>query len=169
MRYASPIIQFQRTLTCDHEMNGHTYRKGEKVVLFYLSANRDEEVFAEPDRFDIARKPEPSRRIRGAWARTCASAHTWPAARLTAMFRELFTRVPGIRASGEPDFCCPTSTTASNACRTTPRPYARPVTSVTGYRVSLRHPVHSGRLGDPAAFAAVTDQGRRCAPYTSTA
>src|SRR3569833_658625 len=57
VRYVSPIFQFQRTLTCDHEMNGHLYREGEKVVLFYLSANRDARVFDEPDRFDITRLP----------------------------------------------------------------------------------------------------------------
>ena len=79
VRYVSPIIQFRRTLTCDYEMNGHLYREGEKVVLFYLSANRDEEVFAEPDRFDITASRTP---MSGsvAPARTSAWGRTWPAA-----------------------------------------------------------------------------------------
>ncbi len=102
VRHASPIIQFQRTLTCDYEMNGTTYRRGDKVVLFYLSANRDAEVFADPDRFDITRKPNPHVGFGGPGPHLCLGAHL-ARRELTAMFRELFTRVPGIRASGEPE------------------------------------------------------------------
>lgn len=102
VRYVSPIIQFQRTLTRDHEMNGHTYRKGEKVVLFYPSANRDEEVFDEPDRFDITRDPNPHVGFGGPGPHLCLGAHL-ARRELTAMFRELYTRVPTIRAAGEPD------------------------------------------------------------------
>lgn len=103
VRYVSPIIQFQRTLTRDHEMNGHTYRKGDKVVLFYVSANRDEEVFAEPDRFDITRSPNPHVGFGGPGPHLCLGAQL-ARRELSAMFRELFTRVPGIRASGEPEY-----------------------------------------------------------------
>jgi cytochrome P450 len=103
VRHASPIMQFQRTLTCDHEMNGHTYHKGEKVVLFYLSANRDEEVFAEPNRFDIARKPNPHVGFGGPGPHLCLGTHL-ARRELTAMFRELFTRAPGLRAAGAPEY-----------------------------------------------------------------
>jgi cytochrome P450 len=103
VRYVSPIIQFQRTLTRDYEMNGHTYRKGDKVVLFYVSANRDEEVFAEPDRFDITRSPNPHVGFGGPGPHLCLGAQL-ARRELSAMFRELFTRVPGIRASGEPEY-----------------------------------------------------------------
>lgn len=103
VRYASPIIQFRRTLTCDYEMNGHTYRKGDNVVLFYLSANRDEEVFAEPDRFDITRTPNPHVGFGGPGPHLCLGANL-ARRELTAMFRELFTRAPGIRASAEPEY-----------------------------------------------------------------
>ncbi len=102
VRYVTPIIQFQRTLTCDHEMNGHMYREGEKVVLFYLSANRDEDVFPDPDRFDITRKPNPHVGFGGPGPHLCLGAHL-ARRELTAMFRELFTRVPDIRATGDPD------------------------------------------------------------------
>ncbi len=101
VRYVTPIIQFQRTLTCDHEMNGHMYREGEKVVLFYLSANRDAEVFSDPDRFDITRKPNPHVGFGGPGPHLCLGAHL-ARRELTAMFRELFTRAPGIRATGDP-------------------------------------------------------------------
>lgn len=59
IRYASPIIQFRRTLSRDHVLHGHPLRAGEDVVLFYASANRDEAVFADPDTFDITRSPNP--------------------------------------------------------------------------------------------------------------
>jgi cytochrome P450 len=102
VRYASPIIKFQRTLTCDHEMNGRPYRKGDKVVLFYLSANRDDEVFADPDAFDITRTPNPHVGFGGPGPHLCLGAHL-ARRELTAVFRELFGRVPGIRAVGEPE------------------------------------------------------------------
>jgi len=102
VRYVSPIMQFQRTLTCDYEMNGNTYRKGDKVVLFYLSANRDEEVFADPDRFDITRTPNPHVGFGGPGPHLCLGAHL-ARRELTAMFRELFTRAPDIRADGPPE------------------------------------------------------------------
>ncbi|GAA4636006.1 cytochrome P450 [Actinoallomurus vinaceus] len=102
VRYVSPIIQFRRTLTCDYEMNGQSYRKGDKVVLFYLSANRDEDVFVDPDVFDIRRDPNPHVGFGGPGPHLCLGANL-ARRELTAMFRELFARVPGIRATGEPE------------------------------------------------------------------
>lgn len=102
VRYVSPIMQFRRTLTRDYEMNGHTYHRGDKVVLFYLSANRDEAVFAEPDRFDVTRSPNPHVGFGGPGPHLCLGAHL-ARRELAAMFRELFTRVPGLRATGEPE------------------------------------------------------------------
>ena len=64
VRYSSPVMFMRRTLTRDYGMNGQAYRKDDKVVLFYYSANRDEAVFADPERFDITRVAEPARRIR---------------------------------------------------------------------------------------------------------
>jgi cytochrome P450 len=57
VRYVSPVIWMRRTLTQDTVMNGNGYAKGDKVLLFYQAANRDESVFADPDRFDITRSP----------------------------------------------------------------------------------------------------------------
>src|SRR6185312_6637812 len=59
VRYSSPVIFMRRTLTRDYTMNGQDYRQDDKVVLFYYAANRDETVFADPDRFDITRWPNP--------------------------------------------------------------------------------------------------------------
>ncbi|GAA0911484.1 cytochrome P450 [Nonomuraea longicatena] len=103
VRYATPVIQFRRTLTRDHEMNGVPYRKGDKVLLFYNSANRDEAVFADPDVFDIGRDPNPHVGFGGPGPHYCLGAHL-ARREMSVMFRELFTRLPGVRSVGEPDF-----------------------------------------------------------------
>lgn len=57
LRFEPPVIQFRRTATQDTELGGRTIREGDKVVVFFPSANRDEAVFPDPDRFDIERTP----------------------------------------------------------------------------------------------------------------
>ncbi len=101
VRYSSPVIFMRRTLTRDYAMNGQAYRKDDKVVLFYYSANRDETVFADPERFDITRWPNPHVGFGGAGPHLCLGAHL-ARRELTVGLRELFTRVPDITA-GEPD------------------------------------------------------------------
>jgi cytochrome P450 len=59
LRFESPVIQFRRTATTTTELGGKTIAEGNRVVVFFPSANRDESVFAEPDRFDITRSPNP--------------------------------------------------------------------------------------------------------------
>jgi cytochrome P450 len=103
VRHATPVIQFRRTLTRDHEMNGNEYRRGDKVLLFYNSANRDETVFDRPDDFDITRDPNPHVGFGGPGPHYCLGAHL-ARREMTVMFRELFTRLPGIRVTGEPSF-----------------------------------------------------------------
>jgi cytochrome P450 len=103
VRYVSPVIWMRRTLTRDTVMNGHAYREGDKVVLFYQSANRDETVFADPDRFDITRSPNPHVGFGSAGPHFCLGAHL-ARREISAMLRELLTRVPDIRAAGEPDY-----------------------------------------------------------------
>jgi cytochrome P450 len=102
LRMATPVIQFRRTLTRDHTMNGHDYKQGDKVLLFYNSANRDEEVFTDPDTFDITRSPNPHVAFGGPGPHFCLGANL-ARREITVMFRELFTRVPDIRADGPPD------------------------------------------------------------------
>nr|WP_194737138.1 cytochrome P450 [Actinomadura sp. RB99] len=102
VRMATPVIQFRRTLTRDHEMNGHEYKAGDKVLLFYNSANRDETVFENPDAFDITRSPNPHVGFGGPGPHFCLGANL-ARREITVMYRELFTRVPRIRATGEPD------------------------------------------------------------------
>ncbi|MFI6507956.1 cytochrome P450 [Streptosporangium sp. NPDC050855] len=102
VRHSTPVIQFRRTLTRDHEMGGQRYRRGDKVLLFYNSANRDEAVFTDPDVFDVTRRPNPHLGFGGPGPHYCLGAHL-ARREITVMFRELFTRLPGIRSTGEPD------------------------------------------------------------------
>jgi len=59
VRWTSPVIQFARTATVDYELRGQTIKAGQSLGLFYPSANRDEEVFDAPFKFDITREPNP--------------------------------------------------------------------------------------------------------------
>jgi methyl-branched lipid omega-hydroxylase len=102
VRLASPVAWMRRSLTRDHEMNGHLYRKGDKVLLYYWAANRDEAVFSDPYRFDIRRVEGPHLGFGGPGPHFCLGAHL-ARREITVMFRELFTRIPEIRSVGEPD------------------------------------------------------------------
>ena len=101
VRYSSPVMFMRRTLTRDYVMNGQAYREDDKVALFYYSANRDEAVFADPERFDITRSPNPHVGFGGAGPHYCLGAHL-ARRELTVGLRELLTRVPDITA-GQPD------------------------------------------------------------------
>jgi cytochrome P450 len=75
LRFVPPVVQFRRTLTRDAELGGQKLREGEKLVMFYPAANRDEAVFAEPDRFDIRRAPNPHLAFGGGGAHYCLGAN----------------------------------------------------------------------------------------------
>ncbi|MFC3818583.1 cytochrome P450 [Planomonospora venezuelensis] len=102
VRLASPVAWMRRTVTRDHEMNGTHYREGDKVLLYYWAANRDEDVFADPYRFDILRTDGPHVGFGGPGPHFCLGAHL-ARREITVMFRELFTRLPQLRSVGEPD------------------------------------------------------------------
>jgi cytochrome P450 len=102
VRYSSPVIFMRRTLTRDYTMNGQDYHEGDKAVLFYYSANRDEAVFPDPERFDITRSPNPHVGFGAPGPHFCLGAHL-ARRELTVMLRELLTRVPDITTAGEPD------------------------------------------------------------------
>ena len=102
VRYAAPVIFMRRTLTRDYTMGGHHYAAGDKAVLFYWAANRDDSVFRDPARFDITRQPNPHVGFGGPGPHFCLGAHL-ARREITVMLRELLRAVPGIRASAEPD------------------------------------------------------------------
>jgi cytochrome P450 len=74
LRWCSPVMQFRRTATRDTELRGQRILKGQKVVMLYPSANRDAEVFAEPERFDVRRAPNPHVAFGGGGAHFCLGA-----------------------------------------------------------------------------------------------
>ena len=99
MRYSSPVIFMRRTVTRDYTMNGQDYHQGDKAVLYYYAANRDEAVFPDPERFDIARSPNPHVGFGAPGPHFCLGAHL-ARRELTVMLRELLTRVPDITTAG---------------------------------------------------------------------
>jgi cytochrome P450 len=101
VRWATPVIHFRRTATRDTRIGGQRIREGEKVVLWYCSANRDEEVFADPFRFDVRRSPNPHVGFGGPGPHFCLGAHL-ARREITVMFRELFRRVPDIEVAEPP-------------------------------------------------------------------
>ena len=102
VRAASPVIFMRRTLARDAAMNGHNYRAGDKVALFYWSANQDEAVFTDPSRFDITRSPNPHVGFGAAGPHFCLGAHL-ARREIRLTLRELLSRVPDIHAAGPPD------------------------------------------------------------------
>ncbi|RSS80198.1 cytochrome P450 [Streptomyces sp. WAC06614] len=102
IRHSTPIIQFRRTVRAEHTLGGRTFLPGEKVVLYYASANRDEAVFPDPDAFDITRSPNPHLGFGGGGPHFCLGAHL-ARVEMKALFRELLTRPHDLRAVGLPD------------------------------------------------------------------
>jgi cytochrome P450 len=101
VRWASPVMHFRRTATRDLELGGQPIRAGEKVVLWYGSANRDAEAFDEPFRFDVTRTPNEHVGFGGPGPHFCLGAHL-ARREITVMFRELFTRLPDLEVVEEP-------------------------------------------------------------------
>ncbi|MUL78699.1 cytochrome P450 [Mycolicibacterium sp. CBMA 226] len=93
VRHSTPVMTFARTATCDTELGGQAIRKGEKVVLFYSSGNRDEKVFENPDAFDILRNPNDHLGFGGGGAHYCMGAPI-AKAQLRALFTRLLTTYP---------------------------------------------------------------------------
>ena len=100
LRWSSPVNVFRRTATCDVELHGETIREGDSVAMFYASANHDETVFANPDRFDITRDPNPHVTFGGGGPHFCLGANL---ARLEmrTLFGELARRCERIEPAGE--------------------------------------------------------------------
>lgn len=102
VRWASPVIWMRRTVVEDTVLSGQELHPGDKMILFYNSANRDEEVFEDPYRFDVRRQPNPHLGFGAAGPHFCLGAHL-ARREVDVMFRELLTRLPDIEASDEPD------------------------------------------------------------------
>jgi cytochrome P450 len=102
VRWATPIMTFRRTAAHDTELGGHQITEGDKVIMFYSSANRDAEVFDHPERLDLSRSPNKHVAFGGGGIHHCLGAQL-ARRQLAATFRELLTRLPDIRTVGEPE------------------------------------------------------------------
>lgn len=91
LRFVSPVISFRRCATRDVELNGAQIREGDDVVIFYGSGNRDEAVFADPDRFDITRMPNDHLAFGGRGPHHCLGANL-AREEIRIMFDALFAR-----------------------------------------------------------------------------
>ena len=99
LRWATPVLHFRRTATRDVELRGQQIKAGDKVVTWYISANRDEEVFDDPYRFDVTRKPNDHVTFGPGGPHFCLGAHL---ARLETkiLFQELLPRLSSIELAG---------------------------------------------------------------------
>jgi cytochrome P450 len=98
VRWVSPVIQFSRTATADTEIRGQKIREGESVGMFYPSANRDEEVFDEPFKFDVGRNPNPHIAF-GIGEHFCLGANL-ARLELQVIFRQLAQRLESVEPTG---------------------------------------------------------------------
>jgi cytochrome P450 len=98
LRYVSPVVYMRRMATGDTELGGVKIRAGQKVVMYYGSANRDASVFEDADCFDVAREPNLHLAF-GGGQHFCLGAHI-ARVEIEAMLRELLTRLPDIEPAG---------------------------------------------------------------------
>jgi methyl-branched lipid omega-hydroxylase len=102
VRMASPVTFMRRTVTRDLTLSGQEFAAGDRVVLFYGSANRDPAVFTDPERFDVRRSPNPHVGFGGPGPHFCLGAHL-ARRELAVAVRQLLGRLPDIDLAGEPE------------------------------------------------------------------
>ena len=100
VRHASPVLHMRRTAMADTEIGGQAIAKGDKVVLWYVSGNRDEAVFEDPDRFDVRRKPVQHVGF-GTGQHVCVGSRL-AEMQLRVAFRLMARHVRGFRVEAEP-------------------------------------------------------------------
>ena len=104
VRYATPVIHFRRTATQDTELAGMQLKEGDKVVLWYNSANRDERVFENPFAFDVRRSLQPPQAGFGAGGPHFCLGANLARREISVMFDEIRTRLPNMQITSEPDY-----------------------------------------------------------------
>ncbi|MDJ0849591.1 MAG: cytochrome P450 [Myxococcota bacterium] len=102
LRHSPPVMQFRRTMAQDLELRGKKLRKGDKIYMSYVSANRDEDVFPEPDRYDITRENAREHLAFGSGNHFCLGAGL-ARMQLRVLFKEILTRLPDIHVVGPPE------------------------------------------------------------------
>jgi cholest-4-en-3-one 26-monooxygenase len=101
LRWNPSIHNFRRTATRDADIGGHAVKEGDKVVIYYTAANRDPEVFDDPDTFDPLRTPNDHLTFGGGGAHFCLGANL-ARAEIKVMMREFLRRFPNASLAGEP-------------------------------------------------------------------
>ena len=101
VRWATPVIHFRRTATQDTEISGQRIAEGDKVVMWFNSANRDERAFEDPYKFDIMRSPNPHGGYGGGGPHFCLGANL-ARREIRVMFEQLFQRLPDLEITAEP-------------------------------------------------------------------
>jgi cholest-4-en-3-one 26-monooxygenase len=101
IRWATPVHCFQRTALADNEIGGASIREGQRVGLFYSSANFDEDVFESPFGFDILRNPNPHLSFGGNGAHFCIGANL-ARMEIKLIFNELADQIPNLAKLDEP-------------------------------------------------------------------
>jgi len=103
VRWASPVIHMRRTANHDITIGNTDIAAGEKVVMWYWSGNRDEDVFADPDQFDINRTNTKDMEGYGAGGPHFCLGANLARREIQVMFDEIFTQIPDLAITGEPD------------------------------------------------------------------
>jgi cytochrome P450 len=102
LRWWTPVMTFRRTATADCELGGQPVRAGDKVVVSFASANRDEAVFADAGGFDIRRHPNPHL-VFGHGPHFCLGSHL-ARAQMRALFGEVLSRTSALDFAGQPSY-----------------------------------------------------------------
>jgi len=102
VRWATPVVSFQRTATRDTVLGGQQIEKGDRVGMYYASANFDEDVFEDPYTFNIMRDPNPHLGFGGTGAHYCIGANL-ARMEINLMFNAIADHMPDLKLTGEPD------------------------------------------------------------------
>jgi cytochrome P450 len=102
LRWSCPVLHFRRTATVDTEIRGQPIRAGEKVVVWYVSANFDEDVFEDPMRFDAGRTPNRHITFGGGGPHYCLGAHL-AKLEVQVLFDELLPRIRDLELTAPPE------------------------------------------------------------------
>ncbi len=100
LRFVSPIMYFRRTASKDTEIHGQNIKEGDKVTLWYGSANRDPEAFEDPNEFDVGREPNAHVALGAGGPHFCLGA-SLARLEIRLMFEEIVKRLPDIRLDGD--------------------------------------------------------------------
>jgi cytochrome P450 len=102
LRWATPVHHFRRTVRVDTELGSKQLRAGDKVTTWFVSGNRDETVFDDPDRFDITRSPNPHMTFGPGGVHHCLGAHL-AKLEIRITFEELLARDVELELTGTPE------------------------------------------------------------------